>query len=57
MGLDLDATCFEADESMRECAREHVATLGRHSRGFVSDVGQLRADLRATSTHVPLASA
>ena len=44
MRLDLDATCFETDESMRDCAREHTATLGRRSRGFVSGVCQLRAD-------------
>ena len=36
MRLDLDATCFETDESMRDCAREHAARLGRRSRGFVS---------------------
>jgi len=27
VGLDLDATCFEADQSMRDGAREHAATL------------------------------
>jgi hypothetical protein len=50
MGLDLDATSFKADESMCDCAREHAATLGSRPRGFVSDVCQLRADLRAIST-------
>jgi hypothetical protein len=50
VGLDLDATSFESDESMRDSAREHVVTLGRRSRSFVSDVCQLCADLRATST-------
>jgi hypothetical protein len=29
MRLDLDATCFETDKSMRDCAREHTVTLGR----------------------------